>query len=57
MLVHRIERVHAAAEQPAEPGQHLLPLEPFAPRRVLGATDVLDHGKVAQAQDLADWTR
>jgi hypothetical protein len=50
---HRLKRVGAAAKSVAEPGHCLLLLEPVAPRRVLGAADVLDHGEVAQAQDLA----
>ena len=54
---HLLGRVHAAAEQPTEPRHNLLPLEPLTPRRVLRAADVLDHDEVAQAQDLADWSR
>jgi hypothetical protein len=45
-----LERVLDAAEQASKPGPDLLPLKPLAPSRILGATNVLDHGEVAQAQ-------
>jgi hypothetical protein len=35
----------------SKPGYDLLPFEPLAPSRILGATNVLDHGEVAQAQN------
>ncbi len=53
MVLERAERILGAAEHASEPGHDLLPFELLAPGRILGASDILDHGEVAQAQDPA----
>jgi hypothetical protein len=53
MIMHRLERILGPAEHAPKPGHNLLSLEPLMPRRILGTTDVLDHGEIAQAQNPA----
>jgi hypothetical protein len=53
MVLQRLEWILRPAEHASEPRKDLLPLEPLAPGRILGAPDVLDHGEVAEAENLA----
>jgi hypothetical protein len=53
MVQHRLEGTLLAAEHAAQPRDHLLLLEPVTPRRILRTADMLDHGEVAEAENLA----
>ena len=53
MVQHRLEGTLVAAEHAAQPRDHLLLLEPVTPCRILRTADMLDHGEVAEAENLA----
>jgi hypothetical protein len=52
MIMHRLERVLDAAEQASKPGYDLFRSSRLR-ARILGATNLLDHGEVAHAQNPA----
>jgi hypothetical protein len=42
MIMHRLDWFLGPAERASKPGHDLLPLDPLAPGRILGAADVLE---------------
>jgi hypothetical protein len=53
MVEHRLEGTLVAAEHAAQLRDYLLLLEPVTPCRILCMADRLDHGEVAEAENLA----
>jgi hypothetical protein len=53
MVLQCLERIFGPAKHASEPCQDLLLFEPLAPRRIVDATNVRNHGEVAQAQNPA----
>jgi hypothetical protein len=53
VVQHRLEGTFGCGRTWPQPRDHLPLLEPVTPRRILRTTDMLDHGLVAEAENLA----